>query len=79
MLKWVPEGTLAGAMDLLDTLWWHIQVVRAGERWIVTAGEQRLLVASSEEEANSFIYGLALPYALMPDDIRDELRRRFAP
>ena len=79
MLKTVPGGTIEDAKRLLESLWWHISVECEKDTWTVKAGEQKLLVTSSEDSANAFIYGMALAYTMVPDDMLDELRRRFSP
>jgi len=79
MLKSVPGGTIEDAKSLIDSLWWHIAVECEKDTWTVKGGEQKLLVTSSEDSANAFIYGMALAYSMVPDDLLDELRRRFSP
>ena len=75
----VPGGTIDGAKAHLESLWWHIKIEFGEGAWTVSAGEQKLLETSSEDAADAFIYGMALAYSLIPDDLLDEVRRRYSP
>lgn len=79
MLKHLPSGTLEGGIELLESLWWHIETKNIDNLWVVDAGEQRLLKTSEKEAAEAFVYGLSLAYALMPPKILEQLKEETHP
>jgi hypothetical protein len=79
MLKMIPGGSIEDAKALLASVWWLIEIERFDDAWVVKAGEQQLLITSSEDAVQTFIYGMALAYSMIPADLLDEVRRRYSP
>jgi hypothetical protein len=76
MISVLPSGRLEGAIGLLNDLQWNISLTKQGEAWLIFGGDKCLLKSSSEEAAQAFVYGLALAYGVLPNDILDQVRRR---
>lgn len=77
-LKWLdhlPEQSLAGGMRLLEQLRWHLSVNEEHGVWIVRTGDQPLLRADSKDSVDSFLYGLALAFSVLPEGAREEFHR----
>lgn len=79
MLEHLPEGSLEGGIKLLESFWWHIEIKYLNQQWFVYAGEQRLLETSSKESAEACVYGLALAYSLMPNEVLELLKKQTHP
>ncbi len=69
-LKWrdhLPDQTLEGGLSLLNELKWNLEIKQVGKFWHVTAGHKALLKTSSRDAVDSFLYGMALAYSVVPD------------
>lgn len=75
----LPKGTLEGGIELLDSFWWNITCRQVGDTWVVSGGECVFLRTNSREAADSFIYGLALAYSLIPPEVLEHLREVIGP
>jgi hypothetical protein len=77
-VRWLghlPNKTLEGGIELLNELAWNIKVEQNGDLWAVSGGECTLLITSSRDAVDAFLYGLALAYRVIPDDILNQFRR----
>jgi hypothetical protein len=77
-LRWLghmPEKTLESGVRLLNELAWNIEVRQVGDVWHVLSGEKVLLSTSSHDAVDSFLYGMALAYRVLPDDILSQFRK----
>lgn len=79
MLTALPNHSLDGGRQLLESLSWNIKIVQHENTWTVMGGEKAILTTTVVEAAESFLYGLALAYSLMPPDLFEELRERTRP
>jgi hypothetical protein len=79
-LVWLDRfegGTLENGMVRVNELAWDITVVHEESQWLVRGGEKLLLITDSAEAVQAFLYGMALSYAVIPENIMDILRREF--
>ncbi len=68
MLRYLPGGTLAGGIELANRLDWNVTWGNVGEEWYVKGGEKIILTTTSREALGTFLYGLGIAYALLPED-----------
>ena len=71
--KYFPEGNLEGGIELANRLGWGITVRMAGESYVVTSGEEPILRTETKDALQSFIYGLGLAYAILPEEVFSDL------
>jgi len=77
-LGWIdhlPNKTLDGGVELLNELAWNIAVEKIGEVWYVKGGECILLSTSSRDAVDAFLYGMALAYSVLPEDLLNKFRK----
>ena len=67
--KYFPEGSLEGGIDLANRLDWGISVQMAGDGYVVSRGDEPILRAEHKDAIQSFIYGLGLAYAILPEKV----------
>ncbi len=73
--KYFPEGNLEGGIGLANRLDWGITVKKAGESYVVTSGDEPILRTDDKDALQTFIYGLGLAYAILPDQIFSSIER----
>lgn len=71
------DGKLENGMVRVNELAWDITVVQNESQWFVRGGEKVLLITDSADAVQAFLYGMALSYAVIPENIMDILRREF--
>jgi hypothetical protein len=52
-------------------------VEQRGQLWMVTAGDPVIFVADNRPAVDSFLYGLALAYSVLPDHLIDTFREEM--
>jgi len=67
--KYFPEGNLEGGIELANRLEWGITVQMAGDGYVVSSGDEPILRVDHKDALQSFIYGLGLAYAILPDEV----------
>jgi hypothetical protein len=72
--KYFPEGNLEGGIELANRLDWGITVRMAGDSYVVTSGDEPILRTESKDALQSFIYGLGLAYAILPEEVFNNLQ-----
>lgn len=80
-MKWLgalPDETLEGGIDLANKLAWNITVVEKSRNWEVFGGDQVMYAADSRECVDAFLYGLTLAYAVLPEQIFEQLREAIS-
>ena len=65
--KYFPGGNLEGGIELANRLDWGLSVKMAGDAYVVTSGDEPILRTENKDALQSFIYGLGLAYAILPD------------
>lgn len=73
--KIIPDGTVTGAIEFLNSLDWNVSLNKNDEGMILLTGEHRLAISTNEDELNSFIRGMAFGLAILPQEILDEIRK----
>lgn len=73
--KYFPKGNLEGGIDLANKLGWGISVQMAGDGYVVASGDEPILRAEDKDALQSFIYGLGLAYAILPEDVFTSLEQ----
>lgn len=76
-----PKEDLESAIEIVNKLGWHLRIVQGSDRrWYVSTGgtEQHATFFSDERaECEAFIFGMALIVATVPEDIYQEMAKRF--
>jgi hypothetical protein len=72
----VAGGSLEGGLERVNDLYWNIIVEPYDEFWRVRAGEDVIFWADSREAVDAFLYGMSLAYAVLPNEIFDQLRQQ---
>lgn len=67
--RYFPGGKLEGGIELANRLDWGLSVQMAGDSYVVSSGDEPILRAESKDALQSFIYGLGLAYAVLPDKL----------
>jgi hypothetical protein len=74
-LNWLDShiGTIEEAKELINRFCWNLRIIEANGRWHVTTGGDKektpIFTADSREAVDSFIYGMALAYAGIPEHL----------
>jgi hypothetical protein len=71
--RYFPKGNLEGGIDLANRLDWGITVSQAGDSFVVVSGDEPILRTDSKDALQSFIYGLGLAYAILPEKLFDQI------
>jgi hypothetical protein len=71
--RYFPDGNLEGGIELANRLDWGITVRMAGDSFVVASGDEPILRTESKDALQSFIYGLGLAYAVLPDELFNSL------
>mgnify|MGYP006274241655 CR=1 FL=1 len=68
MSTWLDDNvpTLHDAVELANKLLWEIAIIEKDNNWYVYSGEVALLCAQTKEAAESFVYGMAAAYKVLP-------------
>jgi hypothetical protein len=67
--KYFPGGTLEGGIKLANRLDWGLSVQMAGDGYVVSSGDEPILRTETKEALQSFIYGIGLAYAILPEEL----------
>ncbi len=72
----LPDKSLAKGIELANQLYWHIVVSEHHGMWYIWAGagESLIFKTDSKESADAFLYGLALAYAVLPEQVFEHLK-----
>jgi hypothetical protein len=76
-LRWLdqfPEQSLESGIKLLQELQWNVSTAERNGVWVVLAGDQPILKTSSRESVDAFLYGMALAYFVIPEEILSQFR-----
>jgi hypothetical protein len=76
-LRWldhIAEQRIEGGIKLLQELKWNLSVTESNAVWFVQGGDQTILKASSRESVDAFLYGMALAYSVIPEEILSQFR-----
>ncbi len=73
--RYFPEGNLEGGIGLANRLDWELTVTMAGDSYVVTSGDEPIIRTDDKDALQSFIYGLGLAYAILPDGLFSNLEQ----
>lgn len=73
--KYFPGGSLEGGIELANRLDWGLSVQMSGDGYVVSSGNEPILRTESKDALQSFIYGLGLAYAILPERLFKSLER----
>lgn len=71
--KYFPGGKLEGGIELANRLDWGLSVQMASDGYVVSSGDEPILRTESKDALQSFIYGLGLAYAILPEELFQSL------
>ena len=76
--RYFPGGKLEGGIELANRLDWGLSVQMSGEDFVVASGNEPILRTESKDALQSFIYGLGLAYAILPEGLFKSLEKALA-
>ena len=65
--QYFPGGSLEAGIERANRLDWGLSVQMSGEGYVVSSGNEPILRTESKDALQSFIYGLGLAYAILPE------------
>jgi hypothetical protein len=71
--RYFPGGNLEGGIELANRLDWGLSVQMSGDDYVVSSGNEPILRTESKDALQTFIYGLGLAYAILPDTVFNAL------
>jgi hypothetical protein len=71
--RYFPDGNLEGGIALANRLDWGLNVRMAGDSYVVSSGDEPILRTESKDALQTFIYGLGLAYAILPEVLFNNL------
>jgi len=71
--KYFPGENLEGGIELANRLDWGLSVQMAGDSYVVSSGDEPILRTDTKDALQSFIYGLGLAYAVLPESLFNNL------
>ncbi len=74
-LDYIPGKDMQGAISFLNGLGWNISFSESAGQRKVFGGDRLLFSTEYEKEVESFIFGMALGLAVLPDKVIDEIRK----
>ena len=76
-----PKENVESAIAIINEIGWHLSLIQGSNgRWYVATGgvEQHATFISDERaECEAFIFGMALTLATVPENIYEEMAKRF--
>lgn len=78
-LTWLKShiGSLEDGTELINKFYWHLTINEKDGTWFVKGGEKVIFRADSRESVDSFIYGMALAYSIIPETLVEQFREEF--
>jgi len=73
--KYFPGGNLEGGIELANRLDWGLSVQMSGDGYVVSSGNEPILRTESKDALQSFIYGMGLAYAILPEGLFQSLEK----
>jgi len=67
--RYFPGGKLEGGIALANRLDWGLSVQMSGNDYVVSSGNEPILRTESKDALQSFIYGMGLAYAVLPENL----------
>lgn len=73
--RYFPGGSLEGGIELANRLDWGLSVQMSGDDFVVSSGNEPIIRTESKDALQSFIYGLGLAYAILPERLFNSLEK----
>jgi hypothetical protein len=75
-LTWLDShiGTIEQAINLLNSFHWNISIRQNEEVWYVLGGDKVIFQSDQRDSVDTFLYGLALGYAVLPAHLQEEVK-----
>jgi hypothetical protein len=73
--RYFPGGKLEGGIDLANRLDWGLSIQISGDGYVVSSGDEPILRTENKDALESFIYGIGLAYAILPEALFDMLAK----
>jgi len=67
-------GSVEEGIERVNQLYWHLSVKQHEQAWFVLAGEVVIYRTDSHESLDAFLYGLAMAYSVVPEELFQQLR-----
>jgi hypothetical protein len=71
--RYFPGSNLEGGIELANRLDWGLSVQMSGEEYVVSSGNEPILRTDNKDALQTFIYGLGLAYAILPENVFNAL------
>lgn len=68
MIGRIPQGdSVIDAIAFLNSIDWNISLVKGDENCFIISGEQKIFISDSMESCESFLLGMAISLAVLPE------------
>lgn len=71
----IPGHDYEGAISFLNSLYWNLSFEKVDNQLKVFTGEILLYKSTNEQDVESFILGLALGLAVLPEEMHEQIRK----
>lgn len=71
---YIPNNNWQGAMNYLNNFCWQLSLQEAEQEWRLWSGDQLLFKGDTQAELESFLCGMAMSLAVLPDDLLREIQ-----
>lgn len=72
---YVPNDNWQGAVDFLNHLSWNLSWQEVEGEWRLRGGDQLLFKGENKAEMESFLCGMAISLAVLPDKVLKQVRQ----
>jgi len=74
----IPGDGLEGAFEFLNSFDWNLSILRKEEKWMLFGGDQMIFSCDIQDALESFVLGMALGLAVLPNDFHEKIRELIA-
>jgi hypothetical protein len=74
LIDLIPGNDFLGAVSYLNDLGWNLTILKQDDNWLLISGDKLLLTSDTEEELKSFVFGMAIGLAVLPESIMEQIR-----
>ncbi len=72
---YIPNNNLQGVLRFLNRFCWSLTCQKAEQEWHLWSGDQLLFKGESQAELESFLYGMAISLAVLPDNLLQQIQQ----
>lgn len=73
--EYFPNENWQGAVDFLNSLSWNLSWREVEGQWRLWGGDQLLFKGENQAELESFLYGMAIGLAVLPDKVLEQVKQ----